>query len=99
MLFPYWNIVFGELTLMKITISNQLYMLQRQSTYPHIRTNSWLTIDLYNMIGHNCLLEKLIHQSSILIPGNLLQLIQDRHPDVHVPEVPRRHPDQMPEAD
>lgn len=48
--------------------------------------------------GHNCLLEKLIHQSSILIPGNLLQLIQDRHPDVHVPEVPRRHPDQMPEA-
>lgn len=51
-----------------------------------------------HMIGHNCLLEKLIHQSSILIPGNLLQLIQDRHPDVHVPEVPRTHPDQMPEA-
>lgn len=44
---------------MKITISNQLYMLQ--STYPHIWTNSWLTIDLYNMIGYNCLLEKRIH--------------------------------------
>lgn len=51
------------------------------------------------MNGHNCLLEKLIEPSSILIPDNFLQLIQDRHPDVHVPEVPKRHPDQMPEAD